>query len=229
MTRLRGTIAAVAATALVVAAPAVAGSLVLHPNGFGEKSYSSWKAGEGLDDSTGAKQQALYFQKNTATTTVAAGVAVFKGVEGLPTSALGDLSFYWRTDGHCGSGAPRFNLRVETAPGARQTFFIGCQGMVPTDMDSNENGVFEQRTAVGPLPPGEVVSLALVFDEGNDVGRCNGTAGVLGGASCVYLDNIRAANHTWTSASDNGNGEEVIQSSTPLALLLGEPIALALG
>src|SRR4051812_29062664 len=67
MTRLRGTIAAVAATALVVAAPAVAGSLVLHPSGFGEHSYSSWKGGEGLADSTGAKQQALYFQKNTAT------------------------------------------------------------------------------------------------------------------------------------------------------------------
>ena len=229
MTRLRGTIAAVAATALVVAAPAVAGSLVLHPSGFGEKSYSSWKGGEGLDDSTGAKQQALYFQKNTATTTNAAGVAVFKGVEGLPTSALGDLSFYWRTDGHCGGGAPRFNLRVETAPGVRQTFFIGCQGMVPGAEETNENGTFQERTMAGPLPPGDVVSLALVFDEGNDVCRCNGTAGFTGGASCVYLDNIRAANHTWTSASDNGNGEEVIQSSTPLALLLGEPIALALG
>jgi hypothetical protein len=229
MTRLRGIIAAVAATALVVAAPAVAGSLVLHPNGFGEKSYSSWKGGEGLDDSTGAKQQALYFQKNTATTTNAAGVAVFKGVEGLPTSALGELSFYWRTDGHCGAGAPRFNVRVETAPGVRQTVFIGCQGMVPTDTESNDNGTFQHRTFAGVLPPGQVVSLALVFDEGNDVGRCNGTPGLVGGASCVYLDNIRAANHTWTSASDNGNGENVVQSSTPLALLLGEPIALALG
>lgn len=229
MTGFRFATIAAAAAALVVAAPALAGSLTLHPSGFGEQSYSAWKAGEGLDDSRGEKQQALYFQKNTLTTTNAAGVAVFKGVEGMATSALGELSFYWRTDGHCGAGAPRFNVRVETAPGVRQTVFVGCQGMAPSGSASNENGSFEKRTFAGALPAGTVVSLALVFDEGSDVGRCNGSAGALTGESCVYLDNIRAANHTWTSASDNGNNEEIIQSSTPLAALLGEPIELALG
>jgi hypothetical protein len=231
MARLRGAITAVAIAAFIVAAPAYAGTLVLHPSGFGEMSYSAWKAGEGLNDSQGSKEQALYFQKNTATATNAAGVAVFKGVEGLPTSDLGELSFYWRTDGYCGAGAPRFNVRIETALGMRQTVFVGCQGMAPSTGGSNENGVFEKRTFVGTLPPGTIVSLALVFDEGNDLptSRCDGVSALVSGAKCVYLDNIRAANHTWTSASDNGNGEDVIQSSTPLAVLLWEPIDLALG
>jgi hypothetical protein len=101
--------------------------------------------------------------------------------------------------------------------------------MVPTDVVTDDNGVFQQRTFTGTLPPGTVVSLALVFDEGSDVGRCDGVAGEVTGESCVYLDNIRAANHTWTSASDNANGETIPESSTPLALLLGEPIELALG
>jgi hypothetical protein len=212
--------------ALLLAAPAVAGSLTLHPSGFGPHSYSAWKADEGLDDSTGAKEQALYFQKNTATTTFAAGVAVFKGVEGMLTSALGELSFYWRMDGHCGAGAPRFNLRIENNP---QTFFFGCQAMAPGTPITQNGRTFQQRSVLGPLPPGTVASLALVFDEGSDVGRCDDELGVDTGESCVYLDDIQAAGHTWTSASDNGNGQTIVQSSTPLALLLGEPIELALG
>lgn len=215
--------------ALLGAAPAMAGSLVLHPSGFGPHSYSAWKADEGMVDSHGAKEQALYFQKNTLTTTFAAGVAVFKGVEGMPTSTLGDLSFYWRTDGHCGAGAPRFNVRIETAPNVRETFFFGCQGMLPGEELPDDDGTYQRRSLPGPLPPGTVVSLAIVFDEGFDQGRCDGTLGAVSGESCVYLDNIRAAGHTWTSASDNGNGETIIQSSTPLAVLLGEPIELALG
>ena len=101
--------------------------------------------------------------------------------------------------------------------------------MVPTDVVTDDNGVFQQRTFTGTLPTGTVVSLALVFDEGSDIGRCDGELGVDTGESCVYLDDIRAAGHTWTSASDNGDGETIVQSSTPLALLLGEPIELALG
>src|SRR5205823_2414699 len=70
---------------LLLAAPqsAFAGPFILHPSGFGEHSYSSWKGSEGLPDNTGNKDQALYFQKMTDTTTFAAGVAIFKGFEGM--------------------------------------------------------------------------------------------------------------------------------------------------
>jgi hypothetical protein len=231
--RFLGRLAAASVVALAVPALALAGDFVLHPSGFGAHSYSAWKADEGLPDSHGGKDQALYFQKNTATTTVAAGVAVFKGVEGMEAGALFPLSFYVRADGHCGAGAPRFNLRVENpTTGIRHTAFIGCQEMVLGDEQSHEGRTFQRRTALGPpaTVPGtfRVVSLSIVFDEGRDVGRCRGGLGLISGESCTHLDDITVADHTWTSASDNGNNETVVQSTTALDLLLGESIALAL-
>ena len=228
---LLGRVVAAAAVALAVPAVALAGDFVLHPNGFGPHSYSSWKADEGLPDSHGGKDQALYFQKNTTTATVAAGVAVFKGVEGMDVSALFPLSFYVRVDGHCGAGAPRFNLRVENpATQVRQTVFIGCQAMTPGGVAGHEGRTFQQRSILGPPVPGtfRVVSLSIVFDEGVEFGKCRGIPGLVGGQSCTFLDDITVAGHTWTSASDNGNGETVVQSFDALDTLLGESIAVAL-
>ena len=229
--RILRRLATVAAVALLVPAAALAGDYVLHPNGFGPHSYSSWKGDEGLPDSTGSKDQALYFQKNTATPTVAAGVAVFKGVEGMQVGTLFPLSFYVRTDGHCGAGAPRFNLRVEDpATEVRQTIFIGCAGMTAGDPRTHEGRTFVKRTLpFAPVPSMfEVVSLSIVFDEGNDVGGCRGVPGVVSGQSCTFLDDITVADHVWTSASDNGNGATVEQSFTALDTLLGEPTLVAL-
>jgi len=213
---------ACALVAMVVPTAAFAGGYTLHPSGFGEHSYSAWKGGEGLPDSTGTKDQALYFQKMTSTTTVAAGVAVFKGVEGLDTADLGDLEFWWRDDGHCGAGAPRFNIRIKLNLGTTVTQFVGCQEMVPGATAPGPHGTtFEQRTVpTGAILPGTVVSLSIVFDEGNDVGQ-----------GFVYLDNIKAANHLWTSASDNGGGATLTADSTGEAFvssLLGESVVTAL-
>ena len=106
--------------------------LTLHPSGFGEHSYAAWKAQQGQADSRGSANQALYFQKMTATTTVAAGVAVIGGLEGLPASSLTGLSWEHRDDGHCGAGAPRWNLVVEDASGAQHTIFLGCAAAAHT-------------------------------------------------------------------------------------------------
>src|SRR5688500_13748910 len=78
VSRVRLSLAVAAVLALALSATVTADSgPKLHPSGFGEHSYASWKGGEGLPDSTGSKDQALYFQKDTATATFAAGVAVF--------------------------------------------------------------------------------------------------------------------------------------------------------
>jgi hypothetical protein len=154
---------------------------------------------------------------------------VFKGVEGMDVNALLPLSFYVRNDGHCGAGAPRFNLRVENpATAARQTIFIGCAAMAPGDIRGHETRTFQRRSATTVPVPGtfEVVSLSIVYDEGNDVGRCRSL--VSNGQSCTFLDDITVAGHTWTSASDNGNGATVVQSFDALDALLGESIAVAL-
>jgi hypothetical protein len=212
-----GVILAAALALAALAMPVSAGSSPkLHPSGFGEHSYASWKGGEGLTDSTGAKNQALYFQKMTTTTTVAAGVAVFKGFEGMTTSSLGSLEFWVGSDGWCGAGAPRFNVRYRDTTG-EHTFFVGCQMMVPGALATAPNGrVYQQRTYSGPLPAGIVTGLAIVFDEGNDVGQ-----------GYVYLDNVRVGSYVWTSASDNGDGNTAV-TSAELETMWGAPLATLL-
>jgi hypothetical protein len=223
---------------LLLAAPqsASAGAFVLHPSGFGEHSYSSWKGGEGLPDNTGKQDQALYFQKMTDTTTFAAGVAIFKGFEGMPTSAISSLEFWWGTDGHCGAGAPRFNVRFVDLTGNPVTLFFGCNsGMTPTDPTSTQvapNGrIFERRCAGVcdvplALPPGTIRSVAIVFDEGTTAGGVP-----TGFAGFVFLDNIVVGDHTWKSASDNGNNPDSSANTAEtltleeLEALLGEPIS----
>jgi hypothetical protein len=166
----------------------------LHPNGFGEDTYASWKGQEGLPDCTGGANQAFYLQKMTPTAAPVAAVAVIDGVADLSTEGL-SLEFWWQTDGHCGAGAPRFNVGLDVA-GTAQTFFVGCQMMQSGDTATDDQGdEWEQRTYNGPWPPSSTVtSLAIVFDEGNDVGP-----------GFVYLDNIRVNGHTWTSPSDNAS------------------------
>ena len=229
---------AVALSVVLVSAtiPASAGQLTLHPSGFGERSYAAWKAQSGLQDSTGNKFQSLYFQKMTATTTFAAGVALFKGFEGTPVSALEGLSFYVGSQGHCGAGAPRFNLTVRpTGGGPTQTFFIGCQAMTPTGQTGTAptGEIFVQRAikapftaaCCGPIPTSgfEIASLAIVFDEGNDVGQ-----------GFVRLDNIEVdtvpgpGTHVWTSASDNGNGGTTTANTTLTAGELEEALGAPL-
>lgn len=215
---------AAALISVTAASAATAGTYTLHPSGFGEHSYSAWKGGEGLADTTGSKNQALYFQKMTSTATFAAGVAVINGFEGQAVSSLKHLEFWWRTDGHCGAGAPRFDIFFQPAVGPQQVLFIGCQGMVPGGHRTAPNGTtFEQRSIDGPFPNlGTITGISIVFDEGTDEGQ-----------GFVYLDDINVttetASHTWTSASDNGNGETITQDPTGtdfLSALIGDPVSM---
>jgi hypothetical protein len=189
--RLAGSLIA-AAVMLAVPASASAGDLTLHPSGFGSHTYAAWKANQGEADGKGNANQALYFQKMVPTPTFTAAFAVIKGLEGQPTSSLSDLAFDWRMDGHCGAGAPRFNLTYDPGMGGNQTLFVGCQGMLPGS--AQESG-WERRTFSGPFPPGTIVSLSIAFDEGNDIGP-----------GFVFLDNIQVNQKIWRSAGDNGNG-----------------------
>jgi len=185
----------------------MAGDIILHPNGFGEHSYAAWKAQQGLLDTSGNSNQALYFQKMTTTATFAAGVAVFQGIEGTPVGSLTGLEFWIpiNDNSHCGAGAPRFNVRVKPAIGPSQTFFFGCAAMIPGSSQMAPNGkIYQQRTVAGPdlaaleVFGGTITSLAILFDEGDDQG-----------SGFAFLDNITVGiNGTptmvWTSASDNG-------------------------
>lgn len=214
----------VAAFALVPVSGAAAGSsYTLHPAGFGVMSYASWKAQQGTPDTNGNANQALYFQKMTSTTTVAAGVAVINGLEGLPAADLTGLSWWHREDGHCGAGAPRWDIGVEDTSGNHYTVFLGCNAAQHTETGVTTNGFGwcqDRQPSPGaaiaaqtgqPLAGLTITGLAIVFDEGNDIPNPPPTGcaqqRVTGGF--VYLDNIdvqvNGTDHCWTSASDNGN------------------------
>jgi hypothetical protein len=209
-------VVAVAAAALAFPAAALAGATyTLHPAGFGEHSFAAWKAQQGEPDSSGTSNQALYFQKFTTTATNAAGVAVIKGLEGQPLSALTGLAWDHRLDGHCGAGAPRWDLFLQDSAGVKYTVFLGCAAAThsPTAdphwvRDSYAQGAIgaqvAAQTPVTASPPFTIRGLAIVFDEGTDQGQ-----------GFVYLDNILVNDHCWTSASDNGTNSNA--TCTPAA------------
>ncbi len=216
----------VAMAAVAIAVPAVAfggSSETLHPSGFGAHSYAAWKAHQGLPDTNGNDDQALYFQKMTTTPTFAAGVAVIKGVAGTPLDQLDGLARDHREDGHCGAGAPRWNVSVTDASGTSHTAFLGCNAAAHTELGTyNGHGWCRDEQpspaaavaaqAGKPVSELTITGLAIVFDEGNDTGNpppagCEQEQ-LLGGF--VHLDDVAVTidgqTHCWTSANDNGSG-----------------------
>ena len=185
--------------------------LNLHPDGFGQASYAAWKAQEGLPDSKGNANHALYFQKMTTTATFAAGVAKITGLEGQPLSAIVGLSWEHRTDGWCGAGAPRWDIIVSDASGDRGVIFLGCAAAVHTptpdphwirDSYPAPGTPIASLTATGftpdfnPSDPLTISELLIVFDEGTDIPANPGF---------VFLDNITVNTTVFTGPADNGN------------------------
>jgi hypothetical protein len=138
---------------------------------------AGWVAHEGLPDA-GNSNHALLLQKLGATSNCAAPGATITGVGGLTLSELGYDS---RNDGHCGAGAPRFNV-VMSNDGLH---FIGCAaGPVSGGPLTDPQGKTWTRKRWSPadlanpvitFPPitaasGTVVSIDIIFDEGDDTG-----------------------------------------------------------
>lgn len=144
---------------------------------------SEWGRNQGLPDQKGNHNYALLLTKIGKTSTNAASGANITNVHGI---TLTELGFDVRTDGHCGAGAPRFN--VNTTDGT--THFTSCAATPPSatlvdpqgntwlrlrfDLTSASTDVFP------PLTPGEkVASIQIIFDEGTDNGQ-----------GYTFLDNI---------------------------------------
>jgi hypothetical protein len=185
--------------------------LNLQPGGFGDGSLGAWKSQQGLPDNKGNGNFALYLQKLTTTATNAAGFAVITGLEGQAVSALTYLAWDHRTpDGHCGAGAPRWDVFVKGLSNKPYTLFLGCAAAIHTPVlgapvwttDSYSGAAIvtvgganagltadEQIDAAG----GTITGLIIVFDEGTDQGE-----------GFVFLDNITVIGKTWTSPGDNG-------------------------
>ncbi len=184
--------------------------LKLHPDGFGQASYAAWKAHEGLPDSQGSADQALYFQKMTATETFAAGVATITGLEGQPLTALTALQWEHRIGGWCGAGAPRWDIFVSGPQDFKTTVFLGCAAAVHVPDATNPEWIMDTFPGLAAeitaaLPAGAnpadftISGLSIVFDEGTTQN------GLQLGPGFAFLDTIRVNDHTWTSPADNGS------------------------
>lgn len=123
-------------------------------------------------DASDKANEGLLLVKTGPTTNFAAAGASLKGVKGI---RLTELGYDIRSGGHCGAGAPRFN--VVTTNGTTQTsHFVGCMSPpgVPVSISPSWRRLrwtAAQLAAAFPpiLPTDQVVSIDIIFDEGSDV------------------------------------------------------------
>jgi hypothetical protein len=114
------------------------------------------------------------------------------------------LGFDFRNGGHCGAGAPRFN--VDTDMGF---FFVGCANAPQSPAPQDALQWTRTRSVLttcgaecfpGPIPVGaKIKSINIIFDEGTDTAN-NDTQGV----GLAVIDNIFINGVTIT----DGGGED---------------------
>ena len=148
---------------------------------------AEYQDGNGLPDA-GGTNFALLLRKGCTTATNAAAVAdIVSPLEGGPISALTELGFDVKSGtGHCGAGAPRFNVQVDG-----NYYFLGCIYGTHSPIPGRPNwehivfGLADFALAGIPLT-GTLDDLAIVFDEGTDtpVGGSINTPGR------ILIDNI---------------------------------------
>lgn len=129
-----------------------------------------WLQNIGLPDDKGDDNYGLLLSKNGKTPTNAAGCATIRGFEGQTVSELG---FDLRNGGHCGAGAPRFDVFTQD----KVDHFFGCAAgtvsVAPPTRDGATTGWrrvrFDPATGFPPIKPTDtIVDISLVFDEGVD-------------------------------------------------------------
>ena len=201
---MRGVIIGAAfACALMLAPAALADNIVLFPNSFGAHTVASWRAQEGLPDTTGRANQALWLEKDDGGTTDFAAATV-RGLEGQRAQTLTGLEWERRVDGDCNKLAPRWSLAVRGPSGKQYLVRFGCAqsvhspGSAPNWIrDSNPQTLIRTRLLQAggkDAMVGTIVSLGIVYDLRSKTGY-------------TVLDNIkvaaRASTNVWTCAADN--------------------------
>jgi hypothetical protein len=143
-----------------------------------------------------AGESAIFLKKGCTTATeAAAGVDVISSLEGGDITALTELNFDVLNGGHCGAGAPRFNVVVDGT-----TYFLGCTAGVHTAIDSRWTHVeftAADFAAAGIPTTGTLEDIYIIFDEGTDTP----TGGTIGTAGSVVIDNISVNNQVVGSPS----------------------------
>jgi hypothetical protein len=148
---------------------------------------SAWVPHAGIPNQANDNaDHALVLQKTGPTTTNAAAVVLISGVADLDATNL-TVGFEYKDGGHCGAGAPRFNV-VTTDGITNTTHFLGCiYGTETTGSATGWTKVdFVGSQAYPPITDGKVVSISIVMDEGTDV-----TSPAFETPGSITLDNIK--------------------------------------
>ena len=185
---------------------------------------SAWLGGMGLPDSGGDTalngvldtandpHHGLLLSKNGPSTDCSSAGARITGVRGLSVDATFTLGFDYRNGGHCGAGAPRFNVVAKPATGPNTSHFVGgcangVQTAAPQDPAQWTRARFTPAQQFPSIPPGSrIVSITLIYDEGTDTASDQD----LNGVGLAVVDNIFINGQfirTGTGVADGASGE----------------------
>ena len=171
---------------------------------------AKWLDGMGLVDNPGSdkkdKRQGLLLSKNGPTADCSSAGARIKGVKGMDASAPFLLGFDYRGGGHCGAGAPRFNV-VTTKDGTESFHFVGgCANgaSIPSTEDAQwyrvRFALADPATAFPPVASGStIVSITILYDEGTDAPSAQDPMGV----GLAVIDNIYVNGQTIGDKKDS--------------------------
>jgi hypothetical protein len=137
------------------------------------------------DSTTGNPTPSILLEKIGPTADCsAAGVEITTPLIGGPATGVTELNFDYQNGGHCGAGAPRFNI-----VSGSKVAFLGCAGGTQTSagpgwthVEFNSADILAAETGAGFLPTGSLTELQIIFDEGTDT--AGGTPGI------VNIDNV---------------------------------------
>ncbi len=169
-------------------------------------------------DSSDKKNEGLLLAKTGPTTNNASAFAELKGLEGVTLTELGyDLRKPTNTNdprgSHCGAGSPRFNITTTTG-----SFFLACNSPAPTTQTAGNGWLRLRWGGSSPLQAylngttlttvtGQVKSLSIEFDEGQDTGPDNFGLAVLDNIDVngTLVGSHEAQKDNADDGKDNGN------------------------
>ena len=184
---------------------------------------SQWMWGLGLPDSGGGNttntinptnpdtkgdpHKGLLLSKNGPTSDCSAAGAEIHGEEGMPVDPGFYLGFDYRNGGHCGGGAPRFNVEFKDPLGADGFSFVGNCAVAatspavqdPLEWTTLRWSVSNPAQAFPPIPVGSTITaINIIFDEGTDQPGAEDPRGI----GLATIDNINI-NGAIIRAGDN--------------------------
>ena len=197
-------------------APSPAGSRIV---------TAAWLGGMGLPDNGGPNattpndpHTGLLLSKNGPTADCSSAGARITGVKGMTVDAGFTLGFEYRNGGHCGAGAPRFNVVAKLGTGAETSHFVGgctndtTPALAGQDPAQWTRVMFQTSNPAESFPVipvnSKIVSISILYDEGTDSATSD-TLGIgLAVIDNIYINGHLITNGPRTAGDDKGKGKD---------------------